>query len=528
MRSRTGGRESALARTLRRFGAGLDGQPKNAAIFSGLLLLALFFRAWQFGNPIIHPDEQFYLLAGERLLQGALLYADIWDSKPVGIFILYAAISALPGDNIVGYQLVATVAAAATALLIFRIAIRVAPPTGALLGASAYVIYLGAFGGVGGQTPVFYNFLVALAALRTLRLFEAGRASDLRLSGVGTMLILGIALQIKYSVVFEGIWLGLALLWLGWQQNRSYAHLFGNAALWIGAALFPTALVAFFFLTGEHWQDFLAGNFLTVLGRDDPLIPALARLALTIAMLTPFWVCLTYSWKRFRPNGIFGRGAEANLLRGWLIAAIVGYLIFGSYYDHYALPVLVPLSVAVAPVLRAPRPGNQLAVFLIVWGAVLAIGKGTLDRLERGGTTEIHRLAEVVDRRLNGCLYVYEGDSILYKLTDACLVTRYAFPTHLNSRKVADSMGFDVADEVGRIMELEPSVVVAAEHPRGLSNLESRAVLAASLRRGYRLAAKVSVGRKSWMVFERAKEGPGGALLNLDAPSGTTFLGVRF
>ena len=47
--------------------------PRSPAIVAAaLLLVALALRAWDFGNPVIHVDEQYYLLVGDRMLHGAL------------------------------------------------------------------------------------------------------------------------------------------------------------------------------------------------------------------------------------------------------------------------------------------------------------------------------------------------------------------------------------------------------------------------------------------------------------------------
>ena len=83
-----------------------------------LLFVALAIRAWDFGNPVIDADEQYYLLVGDRMLHGAVPYMDLWDRKPIGLFALFAAIRLLPGDGILAYQLAATLSAWATALVV--------------------------------------------------------------------------------------------------------------------------------------------------------------------------------------------------------------------------------------------------------------------------------------------------------------------------------------------------------------------------------------------------------------------------
>src|SRR3546814_14232447 len=97
------------------------GRRNIARIATAVILVAAAFalRGRYFGIPHLHVDEQFYLLVGDRILNhGAIPYVDIWDRKPVGLFLLYAGIRLLGGDGIVQYQVVATLFAAATAILI--------------------------------------------------------------------------------------------------------------------------------------------------------------------------------------------------------------------------------------------------------------------------------------------------------------------------------------------------------------------------------------------------------------------------
>ena len=72
-----------------------------------LLLAAVALRLPDIGNPLVDLDEQMYLLVGRRMWDGAIPYVDIWDRKPVGLFLIYAATQALPVDPVVAYHLVA-------------------------------------------------------------------------------------------------------------------------------------------------------------------------------------------------------------------------------------------------------------------------------------------------------------------------------------------------------------------------------------------------------------------------------------
>ncbi|WP_292923223.1 hypothetical protein [Novosphingobium sp. SCN 63-17] len=81
------------------------------------LAVGLLLRGATLGYPIIHADEQFYLLVGDRMLHGAVPFVDIWDRKPIGLFLLYGAIRLLGGDGILQYQLVALACVAGTSLV---------------------------------------------------------------------------------------------------------------------------------------------------------------------------------------------------------------------------------------------------------------------------------------------------------------------------------------------------------------------------------------------------------------------------
>ncbi len=152
----------------------LDARRRWVIVGAILLLAAFAIRCVQFGNPLIHVDENFYLLVGDRMLHGAVPYVDIWDRKPVGLFVLFAAIRLLGGDGIVQYQVVATLFAAGTALIIARMAAPMAGLKAATVAGVIYLLLLGLVGGSGGQKPVFYNLFVAGAALATMTAMTSG------------------------------------------------------------------------------------------------------------------------------------------------------------------------------------------------------------------------------------------------------------------------------------------------------------------------------------------------------------------
>ncbi|MFD2782136.1 hypothetical protein ACFS32_14675 [Novosphingobium pokkalii] len=177
---------------------------ENFRLFLEYFSLALMFRLLLLGNPLVHVDEEFYLLVADRWAHGALPFVDIWDRKPLGLFLLYRLFHSLPGDPVLTYQLCGIASTAAAALVVRALALELAPARGAWLAGLVYICAMPAFNCALGQSPVFYNPLVALAALLLLRAWQRADAANLLREGSAIMLLIGLALQIKYAAVFEG------------------------------------------------------------------------------------------------------------------------------------------------------------------------------------------------------------------------------------------------------------------------------------------------------------------------------------
>ena len=483
------------------------------------LAVALVLRGLTFGNPVVHIDEQFYLLIGDRMLHGALPYVDIFDRKPLGLFLLFAAIRKLGGEGFIEYQIVALLVASATALLVNRLAREIAPRAGAFWAGVGYLLYLSVFDCYGGQAPVFFNPLVALAALVVYRAWTAARADRLFVSGALAMALVGMALQIKYSVVFEGVAFGIALLARGWTAGWRPGRLLFAAAAWCMIALAPTALAFAAYAAMGHADAFFFANFVSILGRKEPQFDAYSRLAQEVAALFPLWLAIFVAPGRL---GAAREGASASghaLLRAWAIAAVAGFLLFGTWYDHYVAPLLAPLCVLAAPALGRGAGEARFAWrrgWLRLSGDApiytrLMVGFGTLAAAfitglhmhAHGTRAQVFHIAQLLKSRMgNGCAYINEGDPSLYMITGSCLMTRFIFQNHLNGADERNGLGVVPEREVARIMALRPPVVMIATRPQSRpTNWQSRAVVLAALSRDYTRYAVASAGNREYQLF---------------------------
>lgn len=454
------------------------------ASLPALLLLALALRAPDFGNPIIHPDEQYYVLVGSRMWHGALPYIDLWDRKPIGLFLIYAATQGVPGDGIVAYQVVALLFAVATAWAIGRAArLLGADAGGALVAGAAYLVWLPMLSGRAGQAAVFFDLFMAVGAVLTLRLPALARAGDARAivwSGAGACLLAGLGIQTKYTPAVEGAMFGIAHLYYLRRAGAGPGAIAAAGALWLLLGLAPTlAAIGFYRHLGPAALDaFWYDNFTSIFARSGYSYPAgltARRLLGIFAQLLLLAICAGVTIRRDRAR------EEVHVAAAWMAAALVPFVLLGVYFDHYALPLLPPLLTLAAPTFARRR---RIALGIVAAGLTVVAIEAAIRPNDVPG---VRTLAHVVEANSGGaCPYVFIGDAIVYHLAHACTPTAYAFPSTLAYAPERGATGIDEAAEVRRILARRPPVIVTASRPLAEWNVASHAAVAAALARGYR------------------------------------------
>lgn len=190
--------------------------------------------------------------------------------------------------------------------------------------------------------------------------------------------------------------------------------------------------------------------------------------------------------------------AEARVALGWLAAALIAFAAIGAFFDHYALPLTVPLAMLAAPALGRHRTAR---IGLFAAAGILAAVHLATERDDRASTGAIARI--MAEHRAAGCPYVFAGDAILYHLARACLPTAYAFPSTLAYDAEQGATGIDEAAEVARIMATRPPVVVTMNNPLAPWNRPSQAIVADALARDYALRLSARRGPDHLLVYVR-------------------------
>ena len=390
-------------------------------LFQSRLFLALWFlifglltRVAFFGHPNYFGDETFYRLAGQRWQAGLLPYADVWDRKGPGLFLIYRLIAEV-SHAIVAYQIAAWLFASATAYAIARIARHFTGATGAALGGTVYLAALLCFGGGGGQTPVFYNLLIALAVLTVLRALPALQHGEMPRTILAAMALAGAALTFKQTAICEAAFLGLFVLWQNWHGGAPLPRIAARAAAMGLAGIAPFALFAVWFAAQGHWSVFWHAMVTTNLTKAyNPGGDIWVRIGALSLIGTPLVVAALAGVILPRDR----QGLPRPFLIGWLLAAIAGVAIVPNYYEHYVLPLLVPLSLVAALTFDRGIVGLALALFSTLWfghfGHALDFA-----RTAEAKAAVAKVAAQIKARTPHPRLLVYEGPMQLYEALDS-------------------------------------------------------------------------------------------------------------
>lgn len=477
-----------------------------------LLLVAIatiMFRSIHFGNPDVDFDEQFYVLVGHKMWSGSIPYIDLWDRKPVGLFVLYALIQKFGPNPFFSYLFVAALFAAATAAMIQRIASRWISPWAAVLPALLYVVWQEPFYGSGGQTAIFYNLLTVLSFWLVLRARDARNMRNVFIYGLVAMGLMGVALQIKYTVLPEGIFFGLGLLYILLRRGISMARLLAVILIFAATALLPTLIAMGYYWHIGHLDDFFYANFVSLFQRGH-----LRNSYIFSNLRYIFIVSLPLDAVAILGMGRLYRGdqrcrADFPWMLGWIFAATLGFVMIGNFYYHYFMPMLLILALASAAILRETRWGTFAFVILLLWPSLL--GRGVEPRDDRSRIASMNELTRIIRPRINAdhCLYVFDGSTALYQTTDSCLPTKFVYPDHLSNDVEREALGTNAKAELQRVLNRKPGVIITATPALvPVTNQQNVNLMQTTLQRDYYVVAKTSLGWRTVTVWG-LRNGPG-------------------
>ncbi len=229
-------------------------RPRAVLLF--FILLSLLLRWGTSFISVLNNDESTYIVIAHEMMQGKIYLRDLIDTKPIGVFWLYAGLLKLAGGSIVGIRLLTHLSVACTAWAIFcagRRAInndRVGLAAGLayLFATSVYTYY-----GLAPNSELFFNLLTISAVCIGVAPRVRTGEEDASLGHWPLMgLLLGTAVIIKPFAAAESLAVGLFALWYYWgRRRRQFGRgLLAGALLVAGFSVPLLIIYAYYFRLG--------------------------------------------------------------------------------------------------------------------------------------------------------------------------------------------------------------------------------------------------------------------------------------
>jgi 4-amino-4-deoxy-L-arabinose transferase-like glycosyltransferase len=202
------------------------------------IALSVAMRFFSFFPSVINHDESTYIVIADGLLKSKTYFADYIDTKPIGIFLLFAAfLKVFP--SIFALRVITALWVALTAFALYSAKLRLGSDRQAAMASGVMYIFLCSiftFYGVAPNTELYY-------CLFTCTALWAVAGPESTAAWVLAGLSLGLGFMLKYVVLFDAAALGLFLLWRQGQFKSGWGLFWVRALLMAAAMALPFTLV---------------------------------------------------------------------------------------------------------------------------------------------------------------------------------------------------------------------------------------------------------------------------------------------
>ena len=449
---------------------------RNTQMLILFVLTAVVFRFSSFFSSVLDHDESTYLIIGRDLLHGKSLYVDVTDSKPVGIFLIYAFMQLIFGYSIFLKRVFVAAIIGLTAYLINRVSEKLFKDNRVAAASGFIYIFLSStwnYFGLSPNTELFFNFFT----ISSLLFFFRKSSTSYFIAGV----LLGIGFIIKYLVLLDFIAISSFFLVTEIMHRKgkfAFSDLFRYVLSGIGFSI-PFLLVNLYFYLNNHFEAF---RFITY------------ELPQEYRVHTTFWqfVKLQLDFTgRFLPVTflmfyvLFSKKSllkdwQKYLLIYWIIAVLVAIYLPGKGYSHYAIQLMLPVSLIAGVAFSKKFVFDRFSQFIYRGrsGLVLLIlFVGTIQVSAISGKLKKSDHARIVARylkanmQLEDQIYVGNYEQILYYLLKKECPTKYVHPTILSLPVLSEAFKVNPSNELRRIVGNNPKFVIVKNQYALLQNM---------------------------------------------------------
>ncbi len=334
------------------------GRLRNHKTYWMLLLAGFLFvilRIPSLTEPHWYGDEGIYQVVGRAILDGRILYQQIWDNKPPLLYLIYASV----GGSLYAVKLLSLLSGLLSVLAFYLLSTKLfVRQTTRYIAVFIFVI-LFATPVLEGNIANAENFMllpIILAAYYALCYRESKRIGQLVVAG----LLLSFAIVTKVVAIFDFLAFALFLFVSQYSQRESIKFKPYAVFLLSLTPLFILSVIYFFF--NGALKDFLGAVLIqniSYVGEENKFIFPMGSLIFkTILLAFGLIIVFLYS-KKFSKTTLF--------IYIWTIFGIYNAFFSDRPYTHYLLVLLPAFSLLCGYIFEYKKRAIALtAIFIIV------------------------------------------------------------------------------------------------------------------------------------------------------------------
>jgi len=444
---------------------------KGTHIFLIYFLLTFILRFWGIFPSVIDHDESTYMVIANEMVNGKMLYADVIDIKPAGIFLIFGFIIKIFGNSIAAVRIFTILIISLTALFIYKAKERIFPEyRSSFASGIIYIIFISLWSFYGGSvnTEIFFNMFTVIALIFLLK---NKHSINFFLFGIFT----GIGFIIKYVVIFDLAAFLLFFLIINVFRHKEISLMKYIKQVFIVAVSFsiPFFLLNLFYYITGYYEEFLFITFIAP-GRyvtDWELIRIGKFIGDFILRFSPILFLLVYvlTYKKTINESL----KEIKILvLLWIFFDLIAILLPGNDFAHYFIQLMLPVSflsgiffmkdfkvpLFLKKIFRRPFSYIIFAVFIIIVN--ISQKKDYYDKVDFPREVSDYLQKNMED---NETLYTSNYQHILYFLLDKEPPIKYVHRSLMTNPRHIKALRIDTEFEINKIIEKAPKYIVAED-----------------------------------------------------------------
>lgn len=442
---------------------------KSLGLF--FILFAVLIRLPSFWVSVMDHDESTYLVMGAGLLNGQELYTDMTDTKPAGIFLIYAFLQMITGYSIFWKRFIVAIIVGLSAFLLHRISNRLFRNGSAALAAGIiYIVFTStwAYFGLSPNTELFFNFFT----LAGLLFFLKREKFHFFLAGF----MFGCGFMVKYLVLFDYMAIGGFFMVLTLMEKKkilSWSVIQAYVVSGIGF-LIPFGLTHVYFWLNGNYSDF---HFITyeLTGHYNDSATLWSYIKLLLDFTGRFLPVFFLFWYVMLTGNVFPERWHKPFFIVWIVSVLVAIYLPGKGFSHYAIQLMVPVSLVAGLFYHSEfRPGRLSFLLFrgrpaVVMGAVFLAIVLTLNIHSHIVKPDYPmEIAEYLDDHTSDQEIIYTGNyrQVIYYLLEKSSPTKFVHPTIL-STGLGSAFRVNTLQEIRRILRKKPKyIIIERDYPQ--------------------------------------------------------------